>query len=86
MVKTGHIARITPAGAVDRMVAVPVAFPACPAFGGPDLGTLFVTSLRDSGTSRMISTRPESGKVIAITGLGIAGVSEPRFKRLSSLL
>ena len=57
----------------------PAEFPSCPAFGGPDLATLYVTSIRDSGSGRMIGTRPESGKVMAITGLGIAGVPEPRF-------
>ena len=83
MVEIGRVARITPAGAVDRMISVPAEFPTCPAFGGPGLTALYVTSIRDSGSGRMIGKRPESGKVMAITGLGISGVPEPRFTGLS---
>ena len=44
-----------------------------------ELSTLYVTSIKDSGTGRMVGTRPASGKVMAISGLGTRGVPEPRF-------
>ena len=79
LVEIGQVARITPAGRVDRMIEVPAEFPSCPAFGGQGLATLFVTSIRDTGSGRMKSTRPESGKVMALTNLGIKGIAEPHF-------
>lgn len=41
--------RITPEGRVDTVVEMPVERPTRIAFGGPDLGTLFVTSIRTPG-------------------------------------
>lgn len=42
----GQVHRFTPDGRLDRSVTVPVAKPAMCAFGGADLATLFVTSIR----------------------------------------
>jgi sugar lactone lactonase YvrE len=53
--------------------------PSCITFGGPDLGTLYVTSIKDSGTGRAISRHPAGGHVFAIQGLGVKGLPEPRF-------
>ena len=39
------VARITPRGDVDRLVDVPVLRPTMPAFGGPNLETLFITTI-----------------------------------------
>jgi L-arabinonolactonase len=79
LVEIGRVARVTPDGRIDRIVDVPAEFPSCPAFGGPGLSTLFVTSIRDTGSGRMKSARPEGGKVMAISNLGTSGVPEPRF-------
>ncbi len=38
--------RIAPDGYVERRVAMPVRYPTMPAFGGPELRTLFVTSAK----------------------------------------
>ncbi len=79
LVEIGQIARVTPSGNIDRIIKVPAEFPSCPAFGGTGLSTLFVTSIRDTGSGRMKGTKPESGKVLALTNLGTSGVPEPRF-------
>jgi len=42
----GQIHRFTPAGRLDRSIALPVKKPAMCAFGGPQMDTLFVTSIR----------------------------------------
>jgi sugar lactone lactonase YvrE len=41
--------RFTPAGKLDRELALPVAKPSMPCFGGPDLDTLLVTSIVQPG-------------------------------------
>lgn len=41
-----QILRITPRGEIDFRIELPVKWPSKPCFGGPDLRTLFVTSLR----------------------------------------
>jgi sugar lactone lactonase YvrE len=70
------VIRYTPVGAVDQVVQVPVSKPSMPCFGGPDLRTLYVTSLRPPG----LDTRdqPLAGGIFAID-LPQQGLIEPRF-------
>ncbi|MGL4281483.1 MAG: SMP-30/gluconolactonase/LRE family protein [Albidovulum sp.] len=42
-----RVARYLPDGRLDRVIAVAARNSSCPAFGGPDLKTLFVTSARE---------------------------------------
>ena len=79
LVQVGKIARFTVAGELDRLVEAPTDMPSCMTFGGPDLTTLYVTSIKDSGTGRAISRHPAGGHVFAIQGLGVKGLPEPRF-------
>ena len=79
LVLAGRIARFTPQGGLDRLVEAPTDMPSCMAFGGSDLSTLYVTSIKDSGTGRAISRHPAGGHVFAIEGLGVSGLPEPRF-------
>lgn len=79
LVQAGQIARVSPAGEVVATIDLPVDFPSCPAFGGRNLDTLFVTSISDSGTGRMVSTHQNAGAQFAMTGLGVRGIPEPRF-------
>ncbi|MFC4595650.1 SMP-30/gluconolactonase/LRE family protein [Sphingobium tyrosinilyticum] len=46
IVGMGELRRYTPAGALERVVALPFSNPTKPAFGGPDMATLFVTSTK----------------------------------------
>lgn len=78
LVQVGKIARFTPDGKLDRMVEAPTDMPTCMAFGGSDLATLYVTSIRDSGSGRAISRHPAGGHLFAIEGLGVTGLPEPR--------
>lgn len=79
LVRTGQIARVAPDGKVAAVIDVPVDYPSCPAFGGANMDTLFVTSIRDSGTGRMVSKHPNAGRVFAISGLGVTGIPETPF-------
>jgi sugar lactone lactonase YvrE len=75
LVLAQRIACITPDGEVLRRIDLPVPYPACPAFGGPDLSTLYVTTIADSG-HRLRSDHPDAGRVLAIGGLGVRGLAE----------
>ena len=79
LIQAAKIARFTPEGQLDRMIDAPVDLPSSVAFGGEDMTTLFVTSIKDSGSGRAISRHPDGGKLFAITGLGAQGVPEARF-------
>ena len=79
LVQVGKIARFTPAGELDRLIDAPTDLPTCVAFGGTDLSTLYVTSIKDSGSGRAISRHPNGGFLFAIEGLGVRGIPEARF-------
>jgi sugar lactone lactonase YvrE len=76
MVMGGEVRRHRPDGTVDRSIKLPFSEPTKPAFGGPDLRTLYITSAKldipghtptgDNGT--LYAVRP-----------GIAGLPEPMF-------
>ena len=72
-----QIVRVTPDGAVDMTVDLPIERPTKPAFGGAGLDTLFVTSL--SLNLAPGSVQPQAGSLFAIDGLGVKGLAEARF-------
>jgi len=72
----GLIHRFTPEGKLDRSLAVPVKKPSMCAFGGRELDTLFVTSIRPGGD---LSDQPLAGGVFALQP-GVKGLEEPLFK------
>lgn len=72
----GLIHRFTPEGKLDRSLAVPVKKPSMCAFGGRDLGTLYVTSIRPGGD---VSDQPLAGGVFALLP-DVKGLEEPLFK------
>ncbi|WP_445193939.1 SMP-30/gluconolactonase/LRE family protein [Sphingomonas sp. Tas61C01] len=67
----GCLVRISPEGAIDRIVELPCQQPTSCTFGGPDLKTLFVTSAR-FGMSAERRGHPDEGAVHALD-LDIAG-------------
>ncbi|MBO9550777.1 SMP-30/gluconolactonase/LRE family protein [Pseudomonas sp.] len=70
----GQIHRFTPDGRLDRSLSVPVKKPAMCAFGGANLDTLFVTSIRPAGSD--LSDQPLAGGVFALRP-GVQGLEEP---------
>lgn len=64
-----------PDGTLIRTIPVPVPYPSCPAFGGADLDTLYVTTIANSG-HRLVADHPDAGRVIAIGGLDAVGINE----------
>ncbi len=72
----GAVARLTPAGTVDRIIDVPAEKPSMPAFGGPDLDVLFVTSISEGLPTG--SGRTHDGALFAIDA-GVRGMPETPF-------
>ena len=65
----GQVLRITPDGRVDMDLAFPVEKPTRPAFGGPDLSTLYCTSIGGDA--------PGAGGVFACEIPGVRGLPTP---------
>jgi sugar lactone lactonase YvrE len=73
----GLVHRLTPEGTLDRSLKVPVKKPAMCAFGGANLDTLYVTSIRPEGVD--LSDQPLAGGVFALSP-GTRGLPEPAFQ------
>jgi sugar lactone lactonase YvrE len=76
-IDAGEVRRYRRDGTLDRRVAVPTPWPTMPAFGGPDLKTCFVTSLRAGRDPNQLAAAPLSGALFRFRS-EIAGVPEPR--------
>ncbi|MBD8654695.1 SMP-30/gluconolactonase/LRE family protein [Oxalobacteraceae sp. CFBP 13730] len=74
----GIVARFAPDGRLDRTVPLAAPQPSCPAFGGPDLATLFVTSAHVGMTDSERAAALSSGAVFA-QALDVRGLPEARF-------
>ena len=73
-----RITRYAPDGRIDRHVDLPVQRPTCCAFGGPGLGTLFVTTATQKLTPEELAAQPLAGPLLALD-VGARGLPEPRF-------
>ena len=78
LVEIGKMGRFTPEGKLERLIDMPVRHVTCPAFGGPDLDVLYVTSISDSGNV-LKDPHPDAGALFAIHGTGVKGLREVRF-------
>ena len=67
------VARLTPDGDLDKFIELPIETPTKPAFGGPDLSTMFVTSIHTDEVEGTLN-----GEMIALE-VGVSGVREPEF-------
>ena len=74
----GQVVRFAPDGRVDRVLALPALQPTCPAFGGPGLDVLYVSSATTGLAPELLKEAPGSGGVFA-QALGICGLPEHRF-------
>lgn len=74
-VQSDEIVRVSPEGKITERISSPVPYPSCPAFGGPGMQTLFVTSLWDTG-GMFRTDHAHGGRMLAITGLPASGIAE----------
>lgn len=64
MFEGARLLRLSPAGELLQEVRLPVSCPTMPAFGGPDLRTLFVTTARENRPPEELAREPWAGCVL----------------------
>ena len=74
-VAAGALRRYLPDGTLDRVVALPFSNPTKLAFGGPDLGTAYITSTQSVAMCFSQPTQPNGPIYAAQTGF--TGIAEP---------
>ncbi len=72
----GCVVRFNPVGKVDRQIDLPARGPTCVGFGGDNLKTLYITSLRVRHTDDELAATPHAGGVFS------AAVSTPGIPQL----
>jgi sugar lactone lactonase YvrE len=77
LVQGQALAQVSSAGALLRRIDLPIPFPSCPAFGGPGLTTLFLTTVSNSGGA-LKTDHPDGGRMLALNGLDAVGLPEAR--------
>jgi L-arabinonolactonase len=73
---SGEVVRYRPDGSIDRRIELPVSQPSCPAFGGPDLNLLMVTTARDGLTPETLAEQPLAGSLF-VYQTDVTGLPEP---------
>lgn len=69
------VVRHAPDGSIDRVIEVPVSQVTCPAFGGPDLKTLFITTAAKNLSDEQLAAEKIAGGLFAID-VDVAGQPE----------
>ena len=77
-VYSARLVRFDPAGALDRVVGLPVFSTTSVMFGGPNLDVAYITSMARPFGHRH-HDELEAGMVFAVHGLGVTGIPETRF-------
>jgi sugar lactone lactonase YvrE len=78
-VSAGRLNRFSPSGELIQYVDLPVTHPTMPCFGGPDLRTLYITSLREGLSADELARTPLAGGLFKIEP-GVAGTPTALYK------
>lgn len=73
------VVRHAPDGSIDRVIEVPTSRPTCPAFGGADFKTLYITTAREHMSPEELAADVHAGSVFALE-TDVAGLPEPLLK------
>ncbi|MFC0678783.1 SMP-30/gluconolactonase/LRE family protein [Lysobacter korlensis] len=76
----GRVSRFSPDGKPDRVLHVPAPNVTSVAFGGEDLGTLFITTARLGLDAEALESFPLSGGLFAEDRPGTRGLPEPAWR------
>jgi len=74
-----RVVRYDPKGRIERSLLLPVSQPTCPAFGGRDMTTLYITSAAFGLNNDALDQEPLAGSVFAAE-VGITGIAETPFR------
>jgi sugar lactone lactonase YvrE len=74
-----RIVRFAPDGRIDRTIELPVQRPTSCQFGGPDLGTLYVTTALQKLSPEQLAAQPLAGALLALMEVGASGLPEARY-------
>ncbi|UVW29759.1 SMP-30/gluconolactonase/LRE family protein [Massilia sp. H6] len=74
----GQVMRFAPDGRLDRVLRLDAPQPSCPAFGGPDMSTLFVTTAHLGMSASDRAAAPRSGALFS-QAMDLQGLPESRF-------
>ena len=77
-ISAGVLNRWSPDGHLVRSIPLPCSNPTAPCFGGPDMKTIFVTSLRHDLSPAVLAAKPLSGGIFAVR-VDVPGVPVSRF-------
>ena len=77
--RAGACSRFDPDGRLEHVVRLPVQQPTCPAFGGPELDVLYVTSASIGLSAAERAQQPWAGAILALNP-GVRGLPEARFR------
>jgi sugar lactone lactonase YvrE len=78
-ISAGVLNRWSPDGRLDRRIELPCAAPTMPCFGGPDMKTMYVTSLRHNVGAERLAAKPLTGGIFALE-VDVPGVPIARFR------
>lgn len=71
----GQVVRLDHNGHVIGRVELPVSQPSCPAFAGPDLKTLYITTAQEGFSAEQLAQEPTAGSLYVVE-TGIKGLAE----------
>ena len=74
----GVVRRYDPDGCMEQEITFPATLTSCPAFGGPDLNTLYVTTASSRFRSEDFQREPDAGSLFAVQ-THAKGIPEPVF-------
>ncbi|GEN28929.1 gluconolactonase [Halovibrio variabilis] len=71
-----QVVRLDHDGQVIARVELPVSQPSCPAFAGPELKTLYITTAQEGFSAEQLAQEPTAGSLY-VAETGIKGLAEP---------
>jgi sugar lactone lactonase YvrE len=75
----GRIVRYDPQGKMERIIELPVSRGTSVMFGGPELDTLYITTMRTTLSDAQLAEEPLAGSLLAIKP-GVKGIAEAPFQ------
>ncbi|KZK92348.1 MULTISPECIES: SMP-30/gluconolactonase/LRE family protein [unclassified Pseudovibrio] len=74
-----RVVRYKPDGMVDRIIEIDASQASCPAFGGADYKTLFITTARENLSEEQLAKEPLAGSVFAVP-IDTPGLPDPELQ------